>query len=485
MLEAARFLLADGPSLTPASCPALFGVIARYKIPTTVHRAHPELKEARGNYGPRAALAAYLRRLEGLDREELWELSHDFGHTPLRLFPLYRGELLMHSLSTSSHWHDTPVAHSDRAIFDRAHDRERVLLLQNAAAAMFWVDAYDIFLRAARGTFSHAFMFDGSATHARVLMELCRLSETRCMVLGETIDETRLFIEERYSPIASSPELQLQTVRLARKRALPAGHGRTAGPDLQHLLYGHEPTQQEREEGAPLGAPLLLAMVPADNALKVIEHTRCPLSSSAFWRELLPALLAGTEYQVALVLEAQAEDGAHTRSRLDALVAALPDEQRARVRIFAPDRLEQLARRADRLLGLQSERCLVLALRHGLLPASFGWPTYAGAGFSDDYDDARQLIDDVRQHGHRRTLSLEQYDALLAFLELFHAHCVDGTRAGVDRLAERLAQDMPRPPPLRPSSGRPMEQLRAKTRKLLRDPRRFMQESALLRKLRK
>jgi hypothetical protein len=495
MREALDFLLSDDFHINRRNFAALFEFIELHKVRTTVHTRHASLKRSAGAYEGAPQLASYVRRLRGLDARALFELEHAYRDTSLRLFALYRAEALSRALTLGPHWHDQPPGRNDWAIFERLYERNRELLLGNIAATQFWIDQFAS-LYARRGLhFSHAFVFGGSLIFTRVLMQLCSLYETRCMALESTFTGHQFYLEERYTPLAAGPDIQRPTVRAALFAEAACGDLATRRAQVHALMSAAKNKNVVQPNSTPnlrfsaAERPLLLIVGQVLNDFSIIEQRRCPLSTLASYRALLSACLERTDFNV--VFKAHPWETrkahlarAHTQEFVSELRRTMPEAYRQRVLVVSEENLIELGRRADRVVLLNSQAGIELAYHCGLRPSTLGHPYYARAGFSDDFTSCDALLEHVRDAGPRALLDLEGYEQLLEFLACFlGSYCISNTARGAEQLQHRLCVTS-LTAPLQPAALElSLPRITAKSRKLLRDPRRFLQDSRLVRRL--
>ncbi len=495
MTDRLQFLLADDFHINRRNFAALFDFIKLHRVPTGVHRRHDELKRCLGSYGDRALLTPYVRGLERLDAAALFELDHSYRNTPLRLFPLYRSEALAFALAQRSHWHDMPSSREDRAIFERMHAHDRDVLLGNAAAAMFWIDHFAELYAEQGLRYSHAFVFGGSMTYTRVLMQLCKLSETKCMVLESSFTGHQFYAEERYAPLAASPDIQHPAVRASLLAELEGTAGAESGISAHALMTSAtnknvvQPDEPVYVQFPEQRRPELLIVGQVVNDFSVIEQRRCPLSSLAFYRDLIRRCLQQTEYNLIFKAHPWEDRKLHvnrafTREQISELRDQLSPEQQARLVVLDSANLLSLGKRVDRVALLNSQAGLELAYHCGLQPSTFGHPYYAGAGFTDDFPDIESFLDDVRVGGARAMLGLDGFEQLVRFLQCFlGVHCITNGPHGAAQLARRLAIGPLHGAREDPELAQSFRQLAAKGRKLLRSPKRFVRDSSLVRRL--
>lgn len=496
MAEALRFLLSDDFHLNRRNFGSLFTFIEREQIPTTVHSAHGELKRALGGYLGRTELSARIAQLRDLPLERLSTLTHSYGTTPIALFPLCRAELLAYVLAKSDTLHDAePSTADDDTLLAHLQREHRELLLANLAAAMFWIDELAGYFVGRNSGFTHAFLFSGSMIYTRVLMEMCKRSETQCMVLESTFTGHQYHFEERYLPLCAGADIQLATVRNAHWAGLTSEQQAERRAQATRSMFRATNKNVVQPRGpTPLTfaepkRPELLVVGQVVNDFSIIERRGTPLSAPAFYKRLITRCLDETDYNIVFKAHPwerrkQWVDRPLTFDALRAFRATLSTTQQARLAITDEANMLALGARAQRVALLSSQAALELAFHCGLRPSTFAHPYYEAAGFTDDYDDIEAFVASVRTRGHSALLDLHSYDALLDFLACFLVEdCVNDDASGVQAIARKLPITRDATEPLRKASEPALGRLGAKARKLLRDPRRFVRDSRVLHKL--
>ncbi len=494
------FLIADDIHLHARNFKPLFRYMEERDVEVLVHETHGDLKKRAGDYRGAVELAAYRERLERLDADALWNYSHAFGPTPIRVFPLCRAEILSYALASQDHWHDHPVPALERPVFDRLHAQSHNLLLDGMAAACFWIDEWrEVFARKVP-PFSHVFVFSGSFTYGRVLLELASYHRTRAFVLESSLTGHEFYCEERYTPIANRSDIRHPTVRASYHLPADPTDRLRAESRALHRLFERENKNVRQPEGADLprfpdsSRPTLLVIGQVVNDYSIIEQHGGWLSSIAFYRQLIQRALQQTNYNVIFKGHPWEQKKTHvrrplTKERLEAFRKSLPPEFAERFAIRNEDNLFLLGRAADRVALLSSQAGIELAFFCGHRPSIFGSAFYGGAGFTDDYTDLERFFDDVGRGRERAFLDLESYDALLRFLTRYlDMHLVSNRgQVGFHQLAKKIeAREIgqARPPGRRGERrGSLSERTLRKLRKLGRDPQAFFRDARLVRTL--
>ena len=450
-----HFLFADSIHLHSKNFGSLFSYIESKRISVTFHQAHEGMKSRLGDYVGAPGLLPYRMGLKELDRQQLFDLTHNYKNKPIRLFPLCKAECLAYSLAKSTHWVEEPMGYlsaeiRERALFDRLYDEERDLLLGNMAAARFWINAWQHYFEEHPSGFSHAFGFSGSFIYTRVLMEICSWSRTRMLVLESTFTGRDYYLEERYSPIANRSDIRLQTVRNAK--ALPTDSLLCARESAKAInkVFSSKNKNVKQPSTADLLAfeepsrPTLLVIGQVVNDFSVIEQRAGWISSINFYKSLIERALRETDYNIVFKGHPWEHKKTHvqsplTKGCLESFRESLPSEYRARFVLRENDNLVMLGDFADRVVLLNSQSGIEVALHCGLRPSTFGSPYYGNAGFSDDYRDLDTFFADVKSGRTQALLDLDSFEALKGFLTRFlQYHTVSEFPSGLRRIKEVL-----------------------------------------------
>lgn len=506
-MTAFRVVLADGIHIHSRNFPTLFRFLEDVAAEVSVHDRHDDMKRALGDYTEfRERLAPYRAHLQALTPNELWHATHLLKTTPVRLWEMSRSEFLACSLARHEEWHFGDGRRpSDRELFERGLRLDRDTLVDNLAAAAFWIDALGPVVDG--GAPTHALVFSGSMTYARVLMEICKFARTRVFVLETTFTGNEYYFEERYTPIANSSDIRHPTIRASLPLPADATERlRIVAKALQRMAMARnknvtQPATADLPRFPDPARPTLLVVGQVVNDFSVIETKDRWLSTIAFYRELIVRCLRETEYNIIFKAHPWEHRKAHvgralTREHLERAFETLPAELRERVAIRENDNLRVLGDASDRVALLCSQAGVELALECGLRPSTFGSPYFGAAGFTDEYVSIEEFIADVRSGRSRALLDLAGVDALHEFLAKFlQLHVVTVRSSGTSDLRQKfvgrseIRLSAPRRPATRGASRPPPDdsvlgRAQRKLRKLRRDPKGFFRDAKIVRVLR-
>ncbi len=532
-----RILLADKIHIHAKNFSSLFDYLSRTKASVVAHDRHSDLKQAYGRYEEDERLMEYVQVLRTLDDGALRLAEHGFHEQPLRLFPLCQAECLAFALAQRPQIHRALERYAspdewDTAIQTWLIENDRELVIRNMASAQFWIDEWAGFFGERGSIFSEAFVFGGSPTYMRTLMEICRWSKTRVFALESTLTGHEFYLEERYAPLGNSPDIKFSAVRNALPiPSEPDLRLREIAKGIEKLLLSENKNVKQPPPAAPpdfsdRSRPTLLVIGQVVNDFSIIEQRTGWPSSIAFYRKLIGKVLEATDFNVVFKGHPWEEKKIHLEApRTVEALSELQDRHPGRLAICNHHNLGSLGKGADQVALLNSQAGLELAFFCGLRPATFGQPFYGDAGFSDEYSSIDSFVSDAK-NGRSGHLDLEGFEALQDFLMRYlQFQTVTDRPSGWAQVqsklalrAEILAPKKRGTPPnspvskarskaslnearsalstvtttvegvLSPSRGVGTSQLTStqrKWRKLRRDPKAFLADSRLLRWLKK
>jgi hypothetical protein len=430
-------LVADTLHFSPRKFPPLYDFAARRGVRIWAEKSRSAWWERADGYHSLAdKLAPHCPGLEGLTPPAL--MSHRYRD--IDVFSCARVELLR---LLPQHWAEAPTADGGgepiAGDFAGAQQRREVLLCM--AAAQDWIDFWHrIFDR--NGPFSHAVVHRGGAIHSRTLLEVASRRGVRTFVADRFATGSHFFFEERTAPVAESSlladpgwyaQLALPSDRSLRERLRAEAYRRlapiraavVARPRREDLAapFGDSATGIALVVGQPIGELSLLDM---------------PLpgcAAPAICRRMIAGLLDRTDFQVVLQL-----DGPPLAPLVDAWRGTLPPQQRARLHTGAVAPLDILLPQA-KLVVSGSAALTLAACRAGLKPVQLEPTALAGKGFTNDFADPDDFLDDLCAGRVDLGLSLDEYRGFEDFLaRLMVLHLVPDGEEGAAKIAARLAE---------------------------------------------
>ncbi len=521
-------LLSDDIHIHARNFKPLFDYFQAERAEVVVHDKHGHLKKRYGLYDGCPEIRSYIDQLGRLDNDALLSAHHHYHAQPIPLMDICRSECLAYILATSDQIHreatrfETPLEWTN-LVDQWLVNNERDAVIQNMAAVMFWIDEWQGFLDNTRRVFTEAFVFGGSPTYMRALMHICRWYKTRVFVLESTFTGNEFYLEERYSPLGNKPDIRLPTVR--NSYAIPTDEGlrhRETLKAVEKLLLSKnknvsQPPPEEFPRFSDPSRPRLLLVGQVVNDFSIIDQQYGWLSTIAFYRELISKVLRHTDYNIVFKGHPWEEKKVHLmRPRtIEALRELEAGEGAGRFLIRNHHNLSSLGKQVDQVAMLNSQAGIELAFFCGLRPATFGNPFYGGAGFNDEYNSIDIFVEALqsRRRGH---LSLPEFEELQLFLlQYLQYDTVTVRSSGLSQVKQKLARrdeillakalkvanagtdkrpvrhEPPSPKPDRTGRSRqesepalsPHVTIGRKLRKLARNPKGFVRDSKLVKRL--
>ena len=391
-----------------------------------------------------AILARYIRsqaeEYSLLTADELFDISI----YSLKLWPLCRSELMAYLL-TRDNWQQEVMLKDDRAVFDKAFEENHSDLVMNIAMANFWLNHWfdlrrDIFEN------ERCFVFSGSMTYTRTLMELLRRSPTKCMVLESTFTGNDYICEELYHPVANNLGVKYENVRVSRRIEefeLPDQYDREVVKARNKVLSAKNKNVKQPPDSAlptfPHDAELILIVGQVVNDFSLIEEGFPYVGSIPVYKELITKLLDETEHNIVFKAHPWENKKVHVGSAktFDALVefaGSLPVEKRARLLLVEDCNIYGLIEQSSYFVTICSQASIEAALL-GMKPFVLGKSFYSSAGFTFACDDVGALVETVKSESG--VLDLEGYKAFDRYLvDLFQFGTVSCFKSGVGRLGK-------------------------------------------------
>ncbi len=361
--------------------PALFRAIESAKIPVRYFEfGDQKMKRAFGDYSDYGdQLREHHTELERLALPALF--THRYRG--VRLYDACRFELLQR-LMLEPRWYDERRPNDEESVFDAIARHAPEALVQNCAAAAFWVDYWQQNVhpedRAVVG------IFGNSLAYTRALALQAERLRVTPLVFEHFLTGHDHYMDVRRSPIQGFNELRLPIRGVAADRTLV----------LRRLaeMQNKNVSQASFRRGPTGGRPKALLLAQVVNDIAAIAPHNPSLGTVAIYKDLLRQLVAETDYEVVVKAhpyESHKTDGRGpvTREELRAFVAA--KGLGSRVRIVESEPLLGLFEQSSVCLTLHSQGALE-ALARGIPVATLGDPFYAGHGFTHDFLEVDALV---------------------------------------------------------------------------------------------
>lgn len=364
----------------------------------------------------------------------------------VELFKVARAEILSF-VAAEPEWYASAYPDSPRGVFDKLDACNRVVLVQNMAAAWDWIEFWHGRLQDGP-VFTHACIFSGSLIYQRALIELLRFTPTRVMLMESSFTGNDYYCEEKYEHIANNCDIRHAAVYRSLRVAEDAwGEERERIKAINKIITAVNKNVTQPADGAPIvfadaGAPVVCLLGQVVNDFSVLEYEGTGLSSIDFYVRLMSAL-AEAGFNVIFKAHPWEEKKNNVRRPLSRdvirdFMASLPEERSARMAVVDHYPIHKLFSRSQWVMGLNSQGLFEAAF-HGLKPCQFGDAFFGRKGFTHDFraDDIGACIDYMRANPEAGTLSLHEFYSFEVFCtKFFQGKLVSVHDSGLARLAQ-------------------------------------------------
>lgn len=319
-----------------------------------------------------------------------------------------------------------PSHPSESRMFDELSRYSYEILLDNMAAAAWWLDHWVTTLKATP-RLAYVAVFSGSLTYARVLLELMKLHPARCFVLESFFTGLHYYCEERYSPIANSSDIRLGTIRKAL--GSPADVTtyevkRNAVRKVVEQTKNKNVTQPEAQGKLIFrnGHPTLLILGQVMNDFSLLDSSAGRMNSVWAYRELIETVLDKTEWNVLFKAHPWERKKSNLKRPITKETIEATFGENPRVICVEDYALADAFRECHAVACLNSQSGIEAAIA-GFKPVQFGGAFWGRNGFSHDLAlDEIGTIPQLLQHQDCLGLSLAEFDQLEKWL----VTCLDG-----------------------------------------------------------
>ena len=370
-----------------------------------------------GNYSElRTCLDKYIGPLSALSANGLYGVMYK----GVKLFSVVKMEFLAGRIY-EPHWYRDEVPGDDRLCFDLAVEKDYVILLENMAAAMFWLDWWSIKLRSIRRQ-DFVCVFSGSLIYQRSLLELLKFNPAEPLVFESFFTGNEYYCERKYGFIPNNSDLAsksfYESLRVeedaiendrARVKAINkirlAKNKNVVQPDVSHESFF-------REED------VILIIGQVLNDFSLLGGRKGNVNALSEYKKLVENILSHTDFNIIF------KSHPWERNKNPNGQALVLEEMQAFVnegrgldsrRIFFAENhnLGQLFDQASYVVTLCSQAALEAAY-NGLKPLQFGDAFYGGKGFTYDCGDVEGVLDCLLGQ-MKGSLTLEEYDSFEVF----------------------------------------------------------------------
>lgn len=432
-------LVADSLHINKKNFGSFFKFVDRTKPKIHFENSHADWIALYGVYdGKLDKLFGKVDILSKLSFDELKSFKvHD-----INVFNVCRAEILT-LVATEPEWYESSYPETREGIFGKLFKENKTVLLQNMAAAWYWLDFWKVRL-AELHAFTHCCVFSGGLIYQKALIEQLKYTPVRVMVMESLFTGNEYYCEERYSAIANNCDIRHPAVYRKYLKQLETGddYDRERVKAINKIILSknknvEQPKSSERLQFADPSLPCVSIIGQVVNDFSVLEYKNTGLSTIHFYKELI-AKLSCNEFNVVVKTHPWEEKKSNvgtalTKNVLQKFIAALPAKQQNRIQVVDHYGIKQLFEQSDWVVGLNSQALLEAAFE-GFKTVQFGHAFYGQKGFTNDYglEEIDRFIEDLNGQRIHNILSLEELDAFERFMTvLLQKHTVSVHDSGV------------------------------------------------------
>lgn len=435
-----RLYIADSYNFHRRNFGALFELIKRDGLKFHINRKRKDWWQLHGNYASMAdRLAPHRTKLDGLSTAELLAYTHNGAN----VFSCARAEILCLVLSLDR-WVEKPVrGDDDSALIEELHAEAREILLSNMAAAMDWLDFWLAEFTSGK-RYTHCCVFSGSNIYSRTLLEISRRVGVRAFVMETFFTGNHFYCEEKFGPIPNNSDLGIDnyydvisvpenTERYAAARA----EAHEAIRDMRPLNV--RPDSEVAPDLFNNGKPIAFIVGQVVNDFSILQTPLKNINGIAWARALIDALLENSDFNIVFKAHPWERRRVNLRrplsvEKISSYLAAMPEAQRARVKIVENSTISSVFRMADWVF-MQCSQAGIEAAEAGFKPVVFGRPFYGRRGFTHDYEKLDAFFGDFHAGRIESRLTSAEYDAYERFIvKAIWRHLLTNDDDGIDRI---------------------------------------------------
>ncbi|WP_273383262.1 capsule biosynthesis protein [Actinobacillus porcinus] len=442
-------LIADSLHINKRNFSSFFSFIEQNKIKTHFESSHKDWISLYGVYDTKLdILSSKIDFLSELDKNRLFE----FTINSINIFSIARAEILT-LISVQEEWfdHQYPTSLSD--IFDKLYKFNRKSLLENMAAAWYWVDFWKNRLSELQ-SFSHCCVFSGGLIYQKALIEQLKYTPTKVMVMESLFTGNEYYCEERYSCIANNCDIKHLTVYNQKLKILKENfcYDKERTKAINKILLSNNKNVQQPVNSEDihfeLNGDIITIIAQVVNDFSVVEYNGLGLSTIAIYKELITKLV-NNGFNIIVKTHPWEEKKNNIRFPLtkkvleDFVLNSLDETKKSRVCIVDHYSIKKLFKISKWIIGLNSQGLLEAAFE-GFKPIQLANAFYGKKGFTHDYSfyDIDSLINDINENNIRPLLSLKEFDAFEEFMTvLLQKQTISIHNSGLINLREVFAQD--------------------------------------------
>ena len=441
-------LIADSLHINKRNFGSFFKFVEKVKAEIYFEDSHKDWISLYGVYDQKLdKLYEKIEILSKLTEEELWK----FKINSIQLFPICRAEILS-LVSAQSIWYSASYPKTLKGIFSKLYIENRTALLQNMAAAWYWIDFWKKRLSELH-SFTHCCVFSGGLIYQKSLIEQLKYTPVKVMIMESLFTGNEYYCEERYSSIANNCDIKHKAIYTNYVRHLETGndYDRERTKAINKIILSknknvEQPIFSEEIKFLENKLPCVGIIGQVVNDFSVLEYENRGISTINFYQELI-FKLANSNINVIMKTHPWEEKKnnvriALTKDVLEKYVQTLPENLQNRIRIVDHYSIKKLFNQVHCVVGLNSQGLLEAAFE-GLKPVQFGNAFYGRNNFTYDYhlDDIDQFITDLTLGKIQSVLSLDDFNCFEQFMTiLLQKHTVSIHDSGVSTLQKIFLQ---------------------------------------------
>jgi len=423
---------------------SLFDTIKKHSVKHTFITSMHHLVATFGNYFEhKEQLIEHYNSISKLNNEELFTLKSKGS----LLFKIYRSEALAYFLSLSNFREKVSHADSDMDMFQLMSTTNHEALLLNISATIFWLNFWDEKLSTLK-IHTYACVFSGVQIYNRTLLEKLKTHATTPLVLEHFFTGNEFYLEEKYEPIPNNTNLKyFNTYNSIQLPDTFDEYERKKIKAINKVLLSKNKNVTQPIESQLInsqGKKVVTIIGQVYNDYSIIGTGKNYLSSINFYVEIIEKLLL--DESIYIVFKAHPwernknkEKLAPTYETIFNLREALPLDKKERLFITEDFNLSNLINQSEHIVTLCSQSAIEAAFL-GVKPIQLGNAFYGEKGFTYDYTDIEDFIDDLSSGKLSRALTIKEYKNLEVFLMKFlEVELVSVHKSGINTIERKLS----------------------------------------------
>jgi len=402
-----------------------------------------------GDYAGVKEIESIAELFRSLNERQLKEINCKLGAGSINAFDVARAEILSYVMAQDEGWYTEAIPNKNDFIFSKLFSENNTLLRLNIAAVVHWCNIYTKELL--RYPLAKVvIVFSGSQIYQRLLLEYCRSVWARSIVVESFQTGNDFHFEERYTPLTAGSDIRYPTVFNGLKLPGEAiDRQNEYNKALNKIINGRNKNVSQPEDAvlprfADDKSPCILISAQVQNDFSIIESKLCDINALSNYKRLIEEIIATTDFNIVVKTHPWERHKTHLKrpfiyEELAAFMREKPLDQQIRVHICEDANIKKLLNKCDAFVTLTSQSVLEACLYSGLRPFTMGFPFYYGKGFTNDYQDAGDLVASLRTNRSKWCLDLSAYEAFVDFVaRLLQAHLPSVHKSGLSLIRERV-----------------------------------------------